>query len=284
MAELKRISIGELEFDYWVAGEKSDELIILLHGFPETSIIWTRLMNKLATVGFYCVAPDMRGYSKGACPKGVKNYSIEKLSTDILNIADALGKDKLHLIAHDWGAAIGWNIVYNNPKKIISWTALSTPHNCAYIEAFKTDKVQKKKSRYAKFILLPIIPEIIMRRNDFKWLRRVWKNSSPEEVDYHLTVFKRKSSLTGALNYYRANLRDEGHSIGHIETPTLYVWGKKDTAIGETAAKGTEKYMKGDFTFLELVGGHWLIQTNYTEVESAINNHLFKYKITPKNA
>ena len=279
MLELKTITIGEFEFDYWLTGDKNNELIIFLHGFPETSIIWSRLMNSISALGFYCVAPNMRGYSKGACPKGIKNYSFKKLSADILSIADALAKDRLHLIAHDLGATIGWDIVYNNPKRIISWTALSAPHNRAFFEALKTDKVQKKKSNYAKFILLPIIPEIIMRRNDFKWLRRVWKNSSPEEVDYHLTIFRRKSSLTGALNYYRANLRDKSYTIGYIDTPTLYIWGKKDTAVGEIAAKGTAQYMKGDFTFLELLGGHWLIQTNYIEVESATKKHLLKYKI-----
>ena len=77
--------------------------------------MWTGLMDYLATQGFYCIAPDMRGYSKGACPKGVNNYSMDKLSSDILNIANALGIPKFHLIAHDWGAAIGWNIVYNKP-------------------------------------------------------------------------------------------------------------------------------------------------------------------------
>lgn len=194
-------------------------------------------MESMAAQGFYCIAPDLRGFSKGACPKGVKNYTWKKLSTDILNMADALGKDKLHLIAHDLGATIGWDVVHNNPNRIISWTALSAPHTNAFLEALKTDKVQKKKSQYARFNLLPIIPEIMIRRNDFKWLRRVWKNSSPEEVNYHLTIFRRKSSLTAALNYYRANLRDKNYTIGNIETPSLFIWGKKDIAVGEIAAE-----------------------------------------------
>lgn len=278
MTELKKIRVGKLEFDYRVSGEGNKEFVILLHGFPETSIMWTGLMDHLATQGFYCVAPDMRGYSKGACPKGVKNYTMDKLCTDILNIAEVLEMDKFHLIAHDWGAVIGWNIVYNNPEKIISWTALSIPHSRAFAKAYKTDTVQKKKSRYIGFFLLPIIPEIKIRMNDFKGFRRLWKNSSAEELDHYLSVFRRKSSLTGALNYYRANLRrGRGRPIGDIERPTLFIWGKNDLAVGEVAAKGTKKYIKGDYTFRELEGGHWLIQTNYTEVEQAIVKHLSKY-------
>ena len=54
-------------------------------------------------------------------------------------------------------------------------------------------------------------------------------------------------------------------------------------ALGEIAAKGTSQYMKGDFTFLELLGGHWLIQSNYPEVESAIIKHLLKNTIKSNN-
>ncbi|WP_194973684.1 alpha/beta fold hydrolase [Aquiflexum lacus] len=69
---------------------KKNELIILLHGFPETSFMWINLMDKLSAMGFYCLAMDMRGYSQHACPKGVKNYTVKELSEDILNMADAI--------------------------------------------------------------------------------------------------------------------------------------------------------------------------------------------------
>ena len=60
--------------------------------------------------------------------------------------------------------------------------------------------------------------------------------------------------------------------------PTLFIWGRKDLAIGAFAVENNHKYMKGDYTFLELDGGHWLIQSNYTEVKTAIIEHLSKYK------
>ncbi|MEX0288054.1 MAG: alpha/beta fold hydrolase [Flavobacteriaceae bacterium] len=282
MAQSKKITVGAFEFDYRVSGEGNKTPIILLHGFPETSIMWTGLMEHLASQGFYCVAPDMRGYSKGACPKGVKHYTIDKLRADVLDLAEALQIGKFHLIGHDWGAAIGWNLVYTHAERIISWTAMSVPHSRAFSKAYKTDPVQKKKSRYIGLFLLPFIPEFKIRRHDFKGFRRLWKNASAEEVEHYLSVFRRRASLTAALNYYRANLKKGRRiSAGDIATPTLFIWGNKDLAVGDVAAKGTAKYMKGDYTFLEVEGGHWLIQTNYDEVEQAIKKHLFKYS---KNA
>ena len=279
MEQIRQIKVGNLEFDCRVSGEEKNELVIFLHGFPETSFMWLKIMEKISSLGFYCIAPDMRGYSKNACPKGVKNYTVEKLSEDILNIAEAINVDRFHLIAHDWGAGIGWNIVYNNPEKIISWTALSIPHSRAFGKAIKMDKEQKKKSRYIGWFLVPIIPEIMLRKNNFEKFRKLWKHSSPEEVKNYLSVFGRKQSLTAALNYYRANFgRGKTQPIGNVTTPTLFIWGKNDLAVGSKAAGYNHKYMKGDYTFLELNAGHWLIQTNYHEVEIAIVEHLSKFK------
>lgn len=279
MQQTKQIKVGNLEFDCSVTGEENNEAVIFLHGFPETSFMWSKIMKKIASLGFYCIAPNMRGYSKNACPEGVKNYGIENLSADILNIANAVNVDKFHLIAHDWGAGIGWNIVYNNSERIISWTALSIPHSRAFGKALKTDKEQKKKSRYIGWFLIPIIPEIMLRKNDFEKFRKLWKHSSPEEIENYLSVFKRKQSLTAALNYYRANFGKRNRQpIGNVTTPTLFIWGKNDLAVGAKAAEYNHRYMKGDYTFLELNGGHWLIQTNYLELETAIVEHLSKYK------
>ena len=280
-----KINTGELEFDCRVSGKQENELVILLHGFPETSFMWIGLMEKLSALGFYCIAPNMRGYSQNACPKGVKHYNIENLTLDILNIADALNKTKFHLIGHDWGAGIGWNAVYRHPERIISWTALSIPHPRAFGKAYKTDKEQKKKSRYISWFLLPVLPEFMLRKDDFKKFKRLWKNSSPEEVNDYLSVFRRKHTLSAALNYYRANLgRGKRKPVGDITRPTLFIWGKKDLAVGRMAAEYNHKYIKGDYTYLELDGGHWLIQTNYKEVETTVIEHLTKNRTVSKRA
>lgn len=279
MHEIKQIKIDNLEFDCRVSGDEKNDAIIFLHGFPETSFMWIKLMDNLSSLGFYCIAPDMRGYSKNACPKGVKNYDVSLLSEDILNIANELNLEKFHLIAHDWGAGIAWNIVYNHPKRIRSFTAISVPHPRALAKAIKFDKEQKKKSRYIAWFLIPLLPEIILRKNNFEKFRRLWKHSSEEEIKNYLSVFSRKESLTAALNYYRANFKKgKTKAIGDISTATLFIWGKHDLAIGARAAENNHKYMKGDYNFLELDAGHWLIQQNYEDLDKAIKEHLIKNK------
>ena len=271
----KRVSLGPLTFDCRVSGEPGGQCVVLLHGFPETSIMWAGLMEHLSGQGYFCIAPDMRGYSKDACPRGKKHYALKFLVQDILDIAGHFGQERFHLIGHDWGAAVGWHLVAENPARILTWTALSVPHPSAFGRAYKTDPEQHRKSRYIRWFMLPWCPEAYLSRNDMALLRKLWKNSGPEELENYLSVFRRRPCLTGALNYYRANLGGRRRTpTGPVRNPTLFIWGRRDPAIGEAAALGNPKYMEGPYAFLPLDGGHWLIQSNYREVAQAVSEHL----------
>lgn len=54
MIKTRKINIDKLEFECRVSGNEDHELVILLHGFPETSFMWKNLMTEIAALGFYC--------------------------------------------------------------------------------------------------------------------------------------------------------------------------------------------------------------------------------------
>ena len=82
------------EYTYRAAGLDNDgPLVILLHGFPESSFIWIPLLEKLAAKGYKAFAPNQRGYSDGARPEGIEPYSVGHLADDVIGFADALGCD-----------------------------------------------------------------------------------------------------------------------------------------------------------------------------------------------
>jgi pimeloyl-ACP methyl ester carboxylesterase len=273
--EHKEIALGKLRFDCLMAGNEKDDLVVLLHGFPETSFMWRSLMMDLSSTGYLCLAPNMRGYSHNACPNGKKNYRIEKLVQDVLDLASTLGKGKFHLIAHDWGAVIGWQLAYTSSDSLFSYTALSVPHLKGFYKALQTDKDQQHRSRYIKKLVVPFIAEYAIRKNDFEAFRKLWKSSTEEELNDYLSVFRKRKVLTAALNYYRANLgKSKTREIGEIRVPTLFIWGNKDMAIGPYGVAQGHQYCKGPYTFLELDAGHWLIQTKYPEIKEAVLKHL----------
>ena len=146
------ITVNDFIFNARVGGlSNNGDPVILLHGFPETSRMWKDLITLLDENNYRVVAPDQRGYSAGARPKGVESYKIDLLAKDIIDIANEFGFEKFHLAGHDWGSAVGWYIASVYPDRLITWTALSVPHMDAFIDATENDKIQKRKSAYISF-------------------------------------------------------------------------------------------------------------------------------------
>jgi pimeloyl-ACP methyl ester carboxylesterase len=275
--------VSGMIFKCRVAGNPTGEPVILLHGWPETSHMWIGLMEKLSAEGYYCIAPDQRGFSPQARPEKVKGYAIEFLAGDVIGIADAFSIKSFQLVGHDWGSAIGWAVVAFYPDRIKSWTAMSVPHLKAFSDAVRFDKKQKKMSQYMSFFQWRGIPEWFLLKKDRLNLRKTWKKSSPEELQDYLDVIGNKPALKASLGYYRANykLLKKGQNMEdylEVKTPTLMIWGKKDIAIGPVGVEGTAQYMKGAYEYVELDAGHWLMQEAFEECYASIKNHLAKYK------
>jgi pimeloyl-ACP methyl ester carboxylesterase len=279
------INANNYKFDCRVSGNIKDELVILLHGFPETSYMYKDLIKDISDSGYYCIAPNLRGYSEGARPQGRDNYTLDKLVNDVLEMINHTGKEKLHLIGHDWGAVIGWQIAHDYPNKLLSWTALSVPHTNSFFNAILNDKEQKKKSYYMWLFQIPILPEFCLKFMNLKILRGLWSYHSKQEINDYTQTLKQKGALTAALNYYRANfklkrLAKKGQILGDIHVPTLFIWGKHDTSVGSSAAKNSYAYIKADYQFLELKTDHWIIQKKYNEAKNSILEHLNSNKVS----
>lgn len=267
------INTGKYTFRASINGIPENEAVFLLHGFPESSIMWSRLQNLLTEKGYYSIAPDQRGYSPGARPSGRKNYTIDLLTEDVINMADSLGIDRFHLIGHDWGSAVGWIVAGYYPERVISWTAMSVPHLNALSHAMRTDDLQHKASEYMRLFQWPLIPEVFLKSGKFTNLINIWDKSSPDEIESYLNIFRQPGAVTAALNWYRANYRSKissENSEKNISVPTLFIWGRNDPAILKSSADGNKKYMNGPYSEIFIDSGHWLIQESYYEVSSAI--------------
>jgi pimeloyl-ACP methyl ester carboxylesterase len=113
-----QIPVGEDVFDASVAGPEDGEVVLLLHGFPQTSWSWRHQLQALGDAGYRAVAPDQRGYSPGARPEEVERYAIPALVGDVIAIADELGAHRFHLVGHDWGAAVAWQVAGRHPDRL----------------------------------------------------------------------------------------------------------------------------------------------------------------------
>lgn len=276
------LKMNGMEYLCRTAGlEHNGELVIFLHGFPESSVIWEKTMSKLASLGYRCLAPDQRGYSDGARPDGYENYSFRKLAADVVGFADLVGcSGKFHLVGHDIGAALGWNVVTLYPERIQSWTAMSVPHWPAYKWALENDPVQKEKGAYVNHFMEPDVPEALLAANDYAILRRLWEGFDQETLEDYMRIFSQPAARTATINWYRGIMKvQEQIPYGEIETPTAFIWGNEDLAIGRTGVEKSHTYMKGYYDFHELNAGHWLTEFNEPEVSEIIIKHIQKFPI-----
>ncbi len=269
------VEIKDFTFTCRVGGMENDKgTIFLLHGFPETSRMWSDFIKVLENEGYRIIAPNQRGYSKGARPSKISDYTIDKLSQDIIDIANEFNINKFHLVGHDWGSAVGWYITSNFSDRIITWSALSVPHLDAFVYSMRNDSVQIKKSEYINYFNKRILPEIYFKIFSYKNLKNIWRKSSESEIISYLEIFKQRRALKSALNWYRANFKDDESIIGDISTPTLIIYGINDMAIDVKSVDNSEKYLKGRYKIEKLDSGHWLIQESFEEVSKSIIEHI----------
>src|SRR3954464_2452024 len=97
-----------LRFDVTDAGPATGETVILLHGFPQDRSCWRRVIPPLVDAGYRVLAPDQRGYAPVARPTGRRAYRLERLTADVVALADAADAAQFHVIGHDWGGAVAW--------------------------------------------------------------------------------------------------------------------------------------------------------------------------------
>ncbi|WIV17413.1 alpha/beta hydrolase [Paenibacillus polygoni] len=276
------LKMNGMEYRCRTAGlEQDGELVIFLHGFPESSIIWEETMSKLAALGYRCLAPDQRGYSDGARPDGYENYSLRKLSADVIGFADVMGcSGKFHLVGHDLGAAVGWSVVTLYPQRIQTWTAMSVPHWEAYKWALENDPVQKQKGTYVTKFMEPEVPESLIAANDYAVLRHLWEGFDQETQEDYMRIFSQPEARTAVINWYRGIMQvEEQIPYKDVETPTAFIWGNEDLALARAGVEKSHTYMKGYYDFHELNAGHWLTQFNEPEVSEIILNHIQKFPI-----
>ena len=277
------IKANGMEFTCRTAGLDNDgELVMCLHGFPESSIVWEKLIVQLAEKGYRCVAPNLRGYSDGARPKGYENYVVRYIADDVAAIAEAVGcKGKFQLVAHDWGAATGWALVNLYADKINAFFSMSNPYNPAFLWAMANDETQHAKSHYIREFQTPDAPEASLAADDYARLRGYWAGFDQRIIDDYLTIFSQPEARTAAVNWYRALLmiKNDWEYKPEIDIPITFVWGNQDIAVSRAAAEKNVDFMKGPYKFVELNATHWLMELNEDECIELIKEHLAKYPI-----
>lgn len=256
----ERAVVNDVRLHYVAAGEESDRLVVLLHGFPEFWYSWRRQIPALADAGFRVVAPDMRGYNTSEKPRGLASYRSEQLVGDVLGLVDHLGRESAHVVGHDWGGIFAWWTAIRHPEAVERLAILNAPHPGRYRRELRRNPEQWGRSLYALFFQLPRVPEILLGARDCAGVARMLRNTarpgtfSDADLRRYREAACRPGALTAMLNYYRAAFRENlGREIRRavggerrslaVRAPTLLLWGEDDPALGAELTEGLDEWV-----------------------------------------
>lgn len=268
-------------FDFRVLEDgDGDRLALCLHGFPELGYSWRHQLPLLAGLGYRAWAPDLRGY--GATrprPTRRRDYRVSLLVEDVAALIDAANASEVVLIAHDWGAAVAWQLAIERVRPLDRLVIMNVPHPVRMLEGLRTFR-QLRKSWYMFFFQLPWLPEWALGRNGATAIGKAFTESAvhPERFDDDAVRPYREAAsepgaLRGMINWYRAlpfelrDVRRNRHEV--VETPTLMIWGEQDIALGKELTERTDELV-ADLTLRFLPGAsHW-VQQDQPDVVNAM--------------
>jgi len=271
----KRAKVGEITLHYAESGAEHEELILLLHGFPEFWYCWKDQIPKLGEK-YHAVAPDMRGYNLSDKPEGVKSYRINHLIGDVIGLADHLGKETFYLVAHDWGAAIAYAVAMAHPDRVKGLIIMNGPHPYIFAELLNNNEEQIRQSQYMAYFQTPGVEKKMLKDNgnwllDWTFSKHVENGQMTEDdMNAYRTAWTQPGAMTAMLNYYRASPlvpateETKGRGSGldpdkfKVHVPTLILWGDADHALVKDNLKGIEKFI--DKVTVKLLSGvtHWV--------------------------
>lgn len=257
------IPVGSMTFTARAAGPRDGRLVLLLHGFPQTSYAWRSQLEALAAAGYRAVAPDQRGYAAAARPVGVEHYAVTHLVNDVIAMAEWLSAHQFDLVGHDWGAAVAWQLAGTFPERLRTVTPVSVPHPAAFSAALADDgdDDQRQRSGYIEWFRREGEAEQALLADGAAALRNLYVSSGMDagQTEEYLRVLTEPGALTAALSWYRAMDAGRFGPLGPIEVPTMYVWSTEDVALGRAAAEATGAHVTGPYRFEVLDGvSHWI--------------------------
>jgi pimeloyl-ACP methyl ester carboxylesterase len=265
-----------LTFDVRDAGPGDGEPVVLLHGFPQDSAAWDRVAPALHQHGLRTLAPDQRGYSPMARPRGRAHYRLRETVGDVLALLDAAGLESAHVVGHDWGGIVAWALGAWHPDRVRTLTALSVPHPAAMAKAVVSSD-QGLRSYYVGVFQLPLLPERLLLAGNGAVLRRMLRSGGLEAdlVDHYVARMQEPGALSAALGWYRALPWAGKDPVGKVRVPTLHVWSTGDAFLGRAATEATARFVDAPYR-LEVLDGvpHWIPELAADRVAELVTAHV----------
>lgn len=127
MTKTRHHTVRANGLSFHVAEQGAGPLVLLCHGFPETSHAWRHQLPALAQAGYRAAALDLRGFGDSDFPDQTDAYGLLELVGDLVGLVDALGEQQAVLFGNDWGATVAWQAARLRPDRFRAVVGMGVP-------------------------------------------------------------------------------------------------------------------------------------------------------------
>ncbi|WP_224814805.1 alpha/beta fold hydrolase [Hasllibacter sp. MH4015] len=266
--DVQRVQLPDLSINYASAG--AGPPILLLHGHPQTHVVWRKVAPRLVEAGYQVIAPDLRGYGDSDKPQSDPShrpYSKRVMATDQIALMQHLGLERISVVGHDRGGRVAHRMALDHPDAVERLIVLDIAPTRTMYE--RTNQEFATRYFWWFFLIQPDgLPEKMIASDPEYFLRRhiagqVKIEGSVEEaaIAEYLRCYRDPATLHAICEDYRAAAsidleHDRDDEDRRVTAPLLAIWGARGV-VGELYdVMATWREKADDVSGLALPCGH----------------------------
>jgi len=256
--------------------------VLLLHGYPETHVMWHKVAPGLAR-DYTVVCADLRGYGDSSKPRGVPghaNYSKRAMALDMAEVMTALGHQRFHVVGHDRGGRVAHRLARDHGKRVRSLTILDISPT---LRMYESTNMQFAKAYYHWFFLIqkaPLPEKMLASLGPRYILGRIGRSHgglehfSPAVRREYIRCFNAHSTCEDYRASATIDLVHDRKEKTRLKMPVLALWGKQGVIAALFDCLADWREVAADVRGRALPCGHFIPEEKPAELIAELRRFL----------
>lgn len=252
--------------------------LLLLHGWPQTWLMWRDVMPALASADYRVIAADLTGLGDSSRPEN--GYDKKTIAHDMAELMTALGHERFGVVAHDWGGPVAYALAAQFSERVRALAIFDAP------VLGDGGPIEHHSRWHFGFHGLPDLPEALTEAREDIYLRFFYRfagarpDAIAEEAQAeYVRAYAQPGAMKAGFNYYRAVPQDIAdntafRTAGKLTMPILVFGGDPETrGRGLSALESWQRVASNVSGGIAENCGHWIPEERPDFVAAEVLRH-----------